>query len=283
MLKKTLQEMNLLDDYLFGTMVDDPRIGERFAKTLLRIILGKEIPVLKVIPQKTYAGADTNYRGIRLDVYLEEEGDSVTNSTIYDVEPDNNFSCRKQLPKRVRFYHAMIDQKSLASGEDYRNLKNVFVIMILSYDPFGFDRMVYTIRSKCEEMPQMPYDDGARTLFLYTRGTEGNPPKELGQFLHYMEKTVAENAVNENLREIQRMVELVKTDKEVLVNYMKIFEREQMLVEEGIGQGENRKLKELIQKKLEKGKSVEEIADALEESTERIRELMEELSVAEKI
>lgn len=133
----------------------------------------------------------------------------------------------------------------------------------------------------------MPYDDGARTLFLYTRGTEGNPPKELGQFLHYMEKTVAENAVNENLREIQRMVELVKTDKEVLVNYMKIFEREQMLVEEGIekgiGQGENRKLKELIQKKLEKGKSVEEIADALEESTERIRELMEELSVAEKI
>lgn len=31
MLKKTLQEMNLLDDYLFGTMVDDPTVCQNTA------------------------------------------------------------------------------------------------------------------------------------------------------------------------------------------------------------------------------------------------------------
>ena len=49
--------------------------------------------------------------------------------------------------------------------------------------------MIYTIRSKCDEVPSMPYDDGARTIFLYTKGTEGIPSEELENFLHYMEHT----------------------------------------------------------------------------------------------
>lgn len=38
--------------------------------------------------------------------------------------------------------------------------------------------MVYTIQNKCVEEPDMPYADGALSIFLYTRGTEGNPPQE---------------------------------------------------------------------------------------------------------
>lgn len=47
--------------------------------------------------------------------------------------------------------------------------------------------------------------------------------------------------------------------------------------EEGMALGENRKLMELIQKKLARGQSVEEIAEALEETPEHIEELLEEL------
>ena len=97
--------------------------------------------------------------------------------------------------------------------------------------------MIYTIRSKCDEVPSMPYDDGARTIFLYTKGTEGIPSKELEKFLHYMEHTTEENAVNDNLRNIHKMVNLVKQDEEVSLEYMKIFEREEMLIQQGIHQG----------------------------------------------
>lgn len=38
-----------------------------------------------------------------------------------------------------------------------------------------------------------------------------------------MEQTKEENAINDVLQKIQRMVELVKTEKEVSLEYMKIF------------------------------------------------------------
>lgn len=243
MYKRSVEEMNLLDDFLFGKMVTYPEIGEKFSRELLKVIINKDFTKLKVVPQKIYYGSDNEHHGTRLDVYLEEEGETMVipseDESIYDLEVDKNNKKKsiQVLPRRVRFYHAKIDSVSLKSGESYRNLKSVIVIMIMPYDPFGQNRMVYTIRNLCEEKPEMTYDDGAKTLFLYTKGIEGNPSRKLKQLLHYMEQTEEENAMNDSLKAIQKMVEVVKTDEEVSLEYMKIFEREEMLLEEGIEQG----------------------------------------------
>jgi hypothetical protein len=61
--KRTLQELNLLDDFLFGKMVTYPKIGEQFCKQLLGIILGVELNKIRIVPQKVYLGADTNLHG----------------------------------------------------------------------------------------------------------------------------------------------------------------------------------------------------------------------------
>lgn len=37
--KKKLEEMNLLDDFLFGAVVTYPEIGERFVRILLKTIV----------------------------------------------------------------------------------------------------------------------------------------------------------------------------------------------------------------------------------------------------
>ena len=47
-------------------------------------------------------------------------------------------------------------------------------------------------------------------------------------------------------------------------------------IEEGIQTGERRKLRELAIKKQQKGKSIEEIAEILEEDEETIRQFLEE-------
>lgn len=39
--------------------------------------------------------------------------------------------------------------ENLMAGEDYSALRNVVVIFITTYDPFGRDRMVYTIKNGC--------------------------------------------------------------------------------------------------------------------------------------
>ncbi len=169
----------------------------------------------------------------------------------------------------------MIDSKSLKSGESYGRLKNVAVIMITPYDPFGLNRMVYTVKNRCVEEPDMEYEDGACTLFLYTKGTEGCPGKELKQLLHYMEDTAAENAVNKDLEKIQRMVETVKKDSEVTVVYMRMMEDEEILKEEAREEGALRKLVSQVCLKLCKGKTAEEIAMDLEEDIGQIRSICE--------
>ena len=52
-----------------------------------------------------------------------------------------------------------------------------------------------------------------------------------------MEHTTPENAKGDHLKTIQKMVERVKKDEEVSLEYMKIFEREQMLINQGIKEG----------------------------------------------
>ena len=81
--------------------------------------------------------------------------------------------------------------------------------------------------------PDVPYDDGAKTIFLYTRGTKGQVSEEVRQFLRYMENSTSENAVNDTLRDFHHMVETVKKDREVSVKYMKQFERDNMMRAEG--------------------------------------------------
>ena len=81
--------------------------------------------------------------------------------------------------------------------------------------------------------PDVPYDDGAKTIFLYTRGTKGQVSEEVRQFLRYMENSTSENAVNDTLRDFHHIVETVKKDREVSVKYMKQFDRDNMMRAEG--------------------------------------------------
>ena len=102
-----------------------------------------------------------------------------------------------------------------------------------------------------------------------------------------MENTTRENAVTEELEDIQEMVDAVKEDAEVTVAYMKGFERDQMFLEEGKRQGEElgrrleqeNTLREKNRADTEKHRAEEERqrADAAVEEIEKLRRQLEEL------
>ncbi len=286
--RKKLAEMNLLDDFLFGSVVAYPEIGERFVRILLKIIFGREFKHLSVTAQKVIYGTDRDLHGARLDVYIEpEERCAEGKVTVYDIEPDCKDSAAdiKWLPRRVRFYHGKIIASSLGSGKDYEELKNVVVIMVLAFDPFGLDRMMYTVKNHCVEEPEMEYEDGASTLFLYTKGTKGDQNESLKQLLRYMEKSSLQNAVNDDLKEVHRMVEVVKTDSGTSISCVRLMEKLERSKAEGeaIGKAEGiaegkviGKRKELVTrvcKKMKLGQSLEKIAE----------DLVEDISVLEPI
>ena len=97
--------------------------------------------------------------------------------------------------------------------------------------------MVYTIKNCCVEVPELPYDDGAVKIFLYTKGTEGNPGKELRDMLKYIEETTEQNITNPDIAAIHEAVSQAKQSREGGINYMKSWEWEDMIRKEATAEG----------------------------------------------
>lgn len=242
---RPLSELNLIDNFLFHEMLADKENGEEFCRILLKTILNKEVRHVKISAQKNILGPDTDNHGIRMDAYLEEVTDSDAIDAdiapdIYDIEPNLTYEI-DTLPKRMRYYHALIDAGLLRIGETYDKLPNVVVIFILPYDPFRQDRCVYTIQNMIKEDPSIEYNDGALKMILYTKGKAGNPRKELLEMLKYFEKSTTDNVTNPDIECVHHMVDRIKERKELNLEYMKSWEwddyNKKLGREEGLKEG----------------------------------------------
>ncbi len=263
---RKLEDLNLIDNFLFQQVLTSED-GEEFARILLTTILGRTIRKVKISPQKNIMGTDTNKHGICLDVYIEDvsqidsENTSITENQalsdaeiipdVYDIEPNNTYE-KESLPKRTRYYHGLIDTQLLSTGVNYSKLPNMFIIMILPYDPFNKNRMVYTIKNRCIEDPTVSYSDGATKIFLYTKGTEGNPSQDLKNMLKYIQKSTKENATTKETAVVQKFVDKVKHRREVGINYMKSWEMEEWVrqtsYKEGFNNGNTQGQKDMQEK-----------------------------------
>lgn len=207
--KKLLQDLNLMDRFLFAEAMEDPEN----MRTLLDIILGKDI-VLKELPQtEKEQRSSPLYRFVKLDVWAKD-----AENTVYNTEVQNKDT--KNLPKRSRFYQSLIDGKLLAPGEiDFNELNSVYVIVIASFDLFGYDKYRYTFRMNCEEFPELSLNDSAVRIFLNTRGT--NPQDvspELVELLRYMQNTTrktVDSCQSKRIQELQERIALIKSNEEV--------------------------------------------------------------------
>lgn len=269
---------HLMDDFLFQEVLGDEQEGVEAARLLLETIMGRKIGEITVVTQKTSTTGSTGQHGIRMDVYLKEDG-----GVIYDLEAQK--ADTGELPQRTRYYQALMDGRLLKSGNGYKNLPPVVIILIMQEDIFQHDRMFYTFENRCVELPELSLEDGAKRIFLYIRGGRGGS-KELSDLLHYIENSQKENAVSPVTRRLHQIVTRVKNNEEVGVRYMKAWEYEMMIkenaIKEGIEKGRTQELVCLVMKKLKKGLEAEQIADILEEDTEKISEIIELLTEAEE-
>ena len=274
-MKKDLKDLNLLDRFLFAQAMEDPEIVEN----VLEIILGRDI-VLKHLPQTEKENRNAVWsKQIKLDVWAMDEED-----VIYDTEVQKKNT--RNLPRRSRFYHGVIDSKLLEPGNlEYNQLNDVYIIMIMPFDLFGKGRYQYTFNMMCREVPGLTLEDGATRIFLNTRGTdtEGVSP-ELVALLKYFERTtreVAEHSASKKIRQMQQKIETIKSSEEMGVKLMnaweeKILERQEAFEEgrvsglaegeargrvSGLAEGSAKQQKAIAVKLKAKGMSLEEIAE----------------------
>ena len=277
--QKTLKDLNLLDRFLFSQAADDPDT----MRDMLEIILGREV-VLKLLPQteKEQRTHPLN-RYVRLDVWAMDEEERIYNTEVQREDTGN-------LPKRSRFYQALIDSNLLKPGEvGFQRLNPVYIILICPFDLFGYGLYRYTFQMQCKEVPGLSLQDDAIRIFLNTRGQHAEGvPQELIELLRYMEHTTEEvsaSCTSERIHNIQKRIHAIKSSEKIGVKYMqaweeKILEQEKAREEghaSGLREGLTQKLKELVEKKVQKGYAAEEIAEMLEEDIETIQKIIAEL------
>lgn len=267
-------QLNLSDFALFLSVMKNPKAY----RNVLSIIMDepdiqlREVKVEQVILNKS------GKRAIRLDAWAESTDERQFNMEMQkDTKGDD-------LRKRSRFYQGLMDTPILKSGKNtkYRTLLSTVIIFITQDDLFGKDLAKYTFTERCEEIEDLKLEDGTTKIFLNMSSKNGSP--ELVSMLQYMKETRIDNpeiiVKDSRILELDEIVNEVKESEEWEDVKMNILEYGiEKGIEKGRADGARQKLRELVEKKLAKGYSAEEIADLLEEDLEMIRAIVEELNV----
>lgn len=214
--KKTLQELTIKDNFLFGAVMCD----ENRCRELIELVL--QVPIEKVVVSKEHTMIyHPQYKGVRLDAYARDE-----HHTCYNVEMQA--VSQVALSKRARYYHSQIDMELLSSGEVYENLPKTYVIFICDFDPFGAFKYRYTLTTRCKEVEHLNVGDDRYTIFLSTKGN--NPEDEsssLIKFLEYVHADLEDSTKDFGdlfVSKIQESVRHVKSSREMEEHFMTLKE-----------------------------------------------------------
>lgn len=272
------ESLSLSDDFIFQKVM----LKESLCKKILSEILGVEVTKIKYTEYEKTITIRSDAKSIRLDVYIRGE------DSIYSIEMQK--INRDDLKKRSRYYHDLIDLDLLESGCRYKNLNNAFVIFICDFDLFGKGQYRYTFTSMCEEVKNLPLNEGRTTIFMNANGYCGNVSEDCKLFLQAVKSEFTDEPFSAILKS---EVERVKSSVEWRTEYMRLSEwiedeiemgieegRQEGLQEgrqeglqEGRKEGELRVIASLVCKKLAKGQTYEQIAEILEEDIEMISKI----------
>lgn len=170
-IEEIVDNLTLFDDDLMS-IVFDANIPA--TELLLRIILERnDIKVISVVGQKELKNPVVGGRNIRLDILAEDrQGEQ------FNVEVQRKDS--GAIERRARFHSSMIDSRMLKKKQDFKDLKDSYMIMITQNDYFDNGLPVYTVNRHIEELNTC-FKDGSH--IVYVNGSyRGNDP--IGRLMH---------------------------------------------------------------------------------------------------
>ena len=210
--KKPFEQLTITDNYMFQAVMKDPK----HVKPLLEMVLGKKIKKIEIIEPEKVIETGYNSRGIRMDVYVEDDEE-----TVYDVEMQA--SKKRHFGKRFRYYQSAIDVDVVNKGEGFGKLKKSFIIFITTYDPYDKGWYMYPFETICSWDSDIKMNDATTRIVLNTKGTkdkEGHEVcEEIKEMLSYMNGNAPESDYSKMLDEA---VMEVKRSEERRTEYMSI-------------------------------------------------------------
>ena len=154
-INKLVDNMTLFDDDLMSHVFDK---NIEATELILRIILDENIRVISVDGQDDMKNPLVEGRNITLDVHaIDSRGREI------DIEVQGN--ARGAAVERARFHSSMVDVRMLKANQDFRELKDSYVIFIYKKDKFHEDQPVYHIDRIVRETGK-PFEDGSHIIYV---------------------------------------------------------------------------------------------------------------------
>lgn len=231
MKEKSLKELDICDDFIFGLVMSDEGLCKEFIEVLLNVKLAKIVyKELQKVEKEYY-----QMRGIRLDAYVESDG------TIFEVEMQNGRY--GNLVLRVRYYQAMIDTTNLEVGKGYEDLKDVVILFVCKDDPFKIGLPIYTIRRFCKECPSLDVDNGTREVYVNASAYEKASDPRVRELLQYI---FTKETTGDFSSKLDNFVEYKKANEEVNKLYLSTVLFRKQAIKEGVAQGIKQGIKQGI-------------------------------------
>ena len=155
-----IRQLTLMDDRFMEVCLHE---NTECAELMLHIILERtDFRVTAATVQKTLPNLYGH--GVRFDILAADEA-----GRLYDIEMQLGGPLA-ELARRARAYSSFLDLHLLKSGEDYKLLREHWVIFILDRDIFRQGRPLYRIERSVlgggAEGGDLPFDDGAHIVFV---------------------------------------------------------------------------------------------------------------------
>jgi len=272
---KPWEELTISDDYMFKAVMSRKRLCKKLIERIL------QIPVrdIRYMEEEKVIKADYAGKGIRLDVYVADE-----KNTVYNIEMQMRKPTGDGLYKRTRYYQSMIDADLLKIGRDYDELNPTIIVFICPFAVFDEKRHKYTFRNRCDEDTNLELGDGAVKVFLSTEGEIDDIDPKIKAFLNYVKGKMSNDAfVQEIDQEIHKIKQITRERVKYMTYELKIQEERKYAFKEGLAEGEVRgEIKgkaKMVLGLLKKNMPLSDIADVSEWSVEQIKELAEKNNI----
>ena len=266
-----LEDLNLINRFLFDEVMED----RGSYQDTVSILLGEDIELLAKPETEKELRVSPELREIRLDVVSMDRS-----GKLYYTEMQQKDT--KNLRRRSRYYQAQLDVSLLAPGsKDFNLLNDSCLILVAPFDIFERGLYRYTFATFCKECPDLKLEDGATRVFINTKGkNKWAFTQEFLDFMEYLTNTtdeVAEKTESYRIKRIHEQVKRIRLSEKMGVKYMQLWEEKAYIREEGLEQGlaegRDKHLINIICKKLAKAKSLDQIADEVEESLELVEKI----------
>ena len=196
MTRKPFEDLTLADDFMFCKVMEH----ESLCRPFLEMLFSVKIEKITYLSSQNTVSADLGAKTIRLDVLVKDGS-----GTSYDIEMQvgNEYN----IPKRMRYYQAVLDIASLDKGYSYKALNNSVIIFVCLFDPIGNNRAIYTFENICRENKTILLQDGTKKVILNAKAFNETDNQELQGFLQYVKTG---KVTTEYTGRIEQMVQTIK-------------------------------------------------------------------------